>query len=371
MKRINFINHSIPREWVLHLFSWIFLFGFPGMLMHHGREGLAGTEWIRILGAPLTLCIVFYANYLVWIEKYWMTHKIKEFCTANIVTFLLAFIFSRFWFLAMDILFPLHTQRPPFEHTTMTEVFFYFREFINYCYATALAGSLRMSQQWHKAELGRQEAELKRTEAELQNLKNQINPHFLLNTLNNIYALIAFDQDKAQQAVQDLSKLLRHVLYENDQHYTSLNHEIEFLKNYISLMRIRLSDQVEVKLDINIPKENNLKIAPLIFIWEKRDRFRKKRFFCAISGIIWPCACVKGRILARTFPLRPASAAFCRTRGTMTERPWKRPGQRPGCIRKCPAALPLWEPGRIFGFTRQWGTTRPAFTRRRAGKKRR
>lgn len=266
MKRINFINHSIPREWGLHLFSWIFLFGFPGMLMHHGREGLAGTEWIRILGAPLTLCIVFYANYLVWIEKYWMTHKIKEFCTANIVTFLLAFIFSRFWFLAMDILFPLHTQRPPFEHTTMTEVFFYFREFINYCYATALAGSLRMSQQWHKAELGRQEAELKRTEAELQNLKNQINPHFLLNTLNNIYALIAFDQDKAQQAVQDLSKLLRHVLYENDQHYTSLNHEIEFLKNYISLMRIRLSDQVEVKLDINIPKENNLKIAPLIFI---------------------------------------------------------------------------------------------------------
>jgi len=50
-----------------------------------------------------------------------------------------------------------------------------------------------------------------KTEAELQNLKNQINPHFLLNTLNNIYALIDFNPSQAQQAVQDLSKLLRHI----------------------------------------------------------------------------------------------------------------------------------------------------------------
>ena len=69
----------------------------------------------------------------------------------------------------------------------------------------------------HEAELGRQKAELKRIEAELKNLHNQINPHFLLNTLNNIYALIAFDADKAQQAVQDLSRLLRHLLYDNNQ----------------------------------------------------------------------------------------------------------------------------------------------------------
>ena len=57
----------------------------------------------------------------------------------------------------------------------------------------------------------RKEAERNRSEAELKNLRNQLNPHFLLNTLNNIYALIAFDTDKAQQAVQELSKLLRYV----------------------------------------------------------------------------------------------------------------------------------------------------------------
>ena len=74
-----------------------------------------------------------------------------------------------------------------------------------------------MSARWTQAEAARKEAERNRSEAELKNLRNQLNPHFLLNTLNNIYALIAFDTDKAQQAVQELSKLLRYVLYDNQQ----------------------------------------------------------------------------------------------------------------------------------------------------------
>lgn len=59
-------------------------------------------------------------------------------------------------------------------------------------------------------------------EAELQNLKSQLNPHFLFNTLNNIYSLIAIDPDRAQFAVHDLSRLLRHVLYEDNQKFVSL-----------------------------------------------------------------------------------------------------------------------------------------------------
>ena len=73
-----------------------------------------------------------------------------------------------------------------------------------------------------------------RTEAELKNLRNQLNPHFLLNTLNNIYALIAFDTDKAQTAVQELSRLLRHVLYDNQQNFVTLGKEMDFIKNYIA-----------------------------------------------------------------------------------------------------------------------------------------
>ena len=61
-------------------------------------------------------------------------------------------------------------------------------------------------------------------------MKSQLNPHFLFNTLNNIYSLIAINQDKAQYAVHDLSRMFRHVLYENNQHFVSVDKEFEFMK---------------------------------------------------------------------------------------------------------------------------------------------
>lgn len=95
-------------------------------------------------------------------------------------------------------------------------------------------------------------------------MKNQLNPHFLLNTLNNIYALIAFNSDKAQEAVQELSKLLRHVLYDNQQTFVPLEKELDFIRNYVALMRIRLPQQVEVSVNLEADSGGALQIAPLI-----------------------------------------------------------------------------------------------------------
>ena len=117
-----------------------------------------------------------------------------------------------------------------------------------------LSAAIRLSGRWVQVEAARREAEKSRTEAELKNLRNQLNPHFLLNTLNNIYALIAFDTDKAQTAVQELSRLLRHVLYDNQQNFVTLGKEMDFIKNYIALMRIRLSSNVTVeRVSIFVP----------------------------------------------------------------------------------------------------------------------
>ena len=108
------------------------------------------------------------------------------------------------------------------------------------------------------------EKNIQRTEYE--KLLYQINPHFLLNTLNNIYALIAFNSDKAQEAVQELSKLLRHVLYDNQQTFVPLEKELDFTRNYVALMRIRLPQQVEVSVNLEADSGGALQIAPLIFI---------------------------------------------------------------------------------------------------------
>lgn len=115
---------------------------------------------------------------------------------------------------------------------------------------------------------------MERSAAELKNLRNQINPHFLLNTLNNIYALIAFDTTRAQQAVQELGGLLRYVLYDNQQRMVSLRKEMEFLKTYIELMRIRLQQNVRIETHINIPQHTDPQVAPLIFISLVENAFK-------------------------------------------------------------------------------------------------
>ena len=104
----------------------------------------------------------------------------------------------------------------------------------------------------------------KHTEAELAWLKNQINPHFLFNTLNNISSLTQIDPDAAQDAIAQLSDLLRYAMYETNKKTVPISGEVEFMRNYISLMKLRCNEKTEVKTTFNI--EQDVEIAPLLFI---------------------------------------------------------------------------------------------------------
>lgn len=105
----------------------------------------------------------------------------------------------------------------------------------------------------------------KNTEAELAWLKNQINPHFLFNTLNNISSLTQIDPDAAQDAIAQLSDLLRYAMYETNKKTVPIQGEIEFMKNYISLMKLRCNDKTEVNVQWSIVNGQS-EIAPLLFI---------------------------------------------------------------------------------------------------------
>ena len=104
----------------------------------------------------------------------------------------------------------------------------------------------------------------KHTEAELAWLKNQINPHFLFNTLNNISSLTQIDPDAAQDAIAQLSDLLRYAMYETNKKTVPISGEVEFMRNYIELMKLRCNEKTEVKTTFDI--EQNMDIAPLLFI---------------------------------------------------------------------------------------------------------
>ena len=110
-----------------------------------------------------------------------------------------------------------------------------------------------------------EEEQQKRTEAELEWLKNQLNPHFLFNTLNNISSLVQIDADKAQDAIAQLSDLLRYAMYETRREMVPLQGEIEFMRNYVELMKLRCSEKTMVNCQLSIVN-SPLTIAPLLFI---------------------------------------------------------------------------------------------------------
>lgn len=100
---------------------------------------------------------------------------------------------------------------------------------------------------------------------DLRFLKSQINPHFLFNSLNNIYALSAIDSDKTQQSISYLSNMLRYVLYECEQELVPLEKEISYIENYIKLFLLKSSKTYSINTNYNLANKN-VKIAPMLFI---------------------------------------------------------------------------------------------------------
>lgn len=100
---------------------------------------------------------------------------------------------------------------------------------------------------------------------ELDYLKTQLNPHFFMNTLNNIHALVDIDTEKAKDTIIELSQLMRYVLYEANRPSIQLSKEIDFLNHYIQLMRIRYTDKLQI--NTSFPDGAvNIQVPPLLFI---------------------------------------------------------------------------------------------------------
>ena len=264
----NELEKSKPRYryLILHLLCWSVLIIVP-LFFHSSNDDwlVVRNRYLRWLGNPLAYMLVFYINYF-WLVPRLLLKKLdwKLFIFANLLVIAAGLCLVDAWhWCALKILPEVNVDGPRRQFIRFPR---YFWAIMADILIISLAVAVRMYQRWQHIEDARKEAEAARAEAELSNLRNQLNPHFLLNTLNNIYALIAFDQDKAQMAVGELSKLLRHVLYENQQDFVPLCKEADFMRNYIELMKIRVTDNVKIHANINVQPNDSTPVAPLIFI---------------------------------------------------------------------------------------------------------
>jgi hypothetical protein len=258
---------------LIHIVAWAIYISLPVLLMQNPEhlpppKGI--VHFLSLIIFNVYLIGFFYLNANILVPKFFAQ---KKFIIYFSVIILLLACFS----LLPEILkyFSLEPPRPP--HPNRWHEFGYShppREgFIIKRYSTVsmfllvflLSTLYRVAIEWFKLEKWNREIQAEKLGTELSFLKAQINPHFLFNTLNSLYILSIKKSEKAPEAILILSKIMRYVLTEAKNDKVDLDMEIDYIRQYIELQKLRLTDNVRVDFTV-LGKTDGLKISPLLLI---------------------------------------------------------------------------------------------------------
>ena len=274
------LNEKRKKRWIvllINIISWGILFCLPLFFKKLDRHPLTFSGYLGYCTIIFSFIAVFYINYMYLIKRYIFNGKILKFIGLNILLVICAILLVHIILGAIprpnDADNARMAKRAAETPELVSIIMFMLRNAATYMLVVGLSVGIKMTESWYKSQDERKELEKSKYEAELQNLKAQLNPHFLFNTLNNIYSLIAFDTDKAQNAVHNLSSLLRYVLYESSAPQVPLKNDTDFIKDYISLMAIRVTDKTVLNVEVDI-SDSGAQIAPLMFISLVENAFK-------------------------------------------------------------------------------------------------
>ena len=248
-----------------HIASWAVVFIMPALIfISEGNQRFEEALYRSLASLPF-LMLLFYLCYFWLIDRLWFKKQYTFFILVA-VTLILCVSYSKYELFSYFALHKSKHKMPPFH------AFVYF-DFLSNLLPVVFAMAIRYAQRNFSLEIAQKEAQAHKLQANLTQLRYQLQPHFFFNALNNIYSLIAFDPQKAQESVHSLSKLMRHFMQNSDQKQISLAEEVDFLQQYISLMQLRLTDKTTVQVDF--PKQvPQLTIAPLLFISLVENAFK-------------------------------------------------------------------------------------------------
>ncbi len=264
----------------LHLFFCVVVFLVPLLVM--SRSGEVDyrfyTGYVVRMGC---LMLVLYINYLFLIDRLLFSKKIILYLAINLLL-LTGIIFSQnliadsLWKVVSgiaDVMPDAPEEERVGDHKPPPLGMRLLGEYVFMMLFVSMSVALKATMRWYRDSINFEKVKASQLEADLRNLRNQLNPHFLFNTLNNIYSLVALDTQKAQDSIHRLSGLLRFVLYENSAQFVPMDKELEFTKNYIDLMALRLGANVRLNVDI---RNNNCRreIASLMFMTLIENAFK-------------------------------------------------------------------------------------------------
>lgn len=264
MRKMKFDKNDWMWLW-WQILAWIILLFIPSLLdficNFNAAEAALVLKYNLMFATPME---AFYmANFYFFIPRFLHNNKAPRFWLINALLIALANIGC--FFIYFD-----------FKQWDYREVFYYMTIFsvtLMYLFILGFAIGMRYIKRSQEMKLLLEEEQKRNAEAELVWLKNQLNPHFLFNTLNNISSLVRVDADVAQDSIGQLSDLLRYTLYESNKPLVPVDGEIEFMENYIDLMKLRCNDLAKIETDMRVPVKP-LKVVPLLFICLIENAFK-------------------------------------------------------------------------------------------------
>lgn len=259
------IVKTFNRQFSINLLLGVGLISIPFLTspdLSSGMQMLEVPPFQRSFLSYFLLLIFFYLNFYVLVPKFYFTKKWGW----------LLFIAAVYYVLILKVpevliqdklpptkpnenfLLPMHKPNMVWAERIFSRDHYFFQFIVVFL----LSSFLKIDEQLH-------EIKKEKLTTEVSFLKAQINPHFLFNTLNSLYALTLTKSDEAPAAILKLSNLMRHVVTESNQDYVSLQNEIKYIQDFINLQKLRLTENISLTTQFS-GDFSNCKIAPLLLI---------------------------------------------------------------------------------------------------------
>ena len=252
-----------PKKPLLHVLAWMALIVFhfnilPKPEVFHDDPIVVNGElimpsFIEISIVFLSLISFYYFNILYLIPHLLASRQYWQYCV---------FVLLIIGFVLLAVSMPLFFTVGSF---VSLPIGFYINTLLLFSIVFIASSMSNIVGRWFSSENHQKEIEHQKTLAELSYLKAQINPHFLFNTLNNIYVLAIKKSEQTPDAILKLSSMMRYVLNDTREDTVPLEKEIEYIGKYIDLQKMRLTESVKTKYTVS-GYYHNLQIAPLILI---------------------------------------------------------------------------------------------------------
>ena len=263
--KMNLNAFISPPKWLritYHVIFWLCTYLFFSFFYGRISGSQHASFFLMLYSFPVYITATYLVMYYI-IPKFLLQKRYKAFFVSSFYLIMGA-VFIELIFIYYFVVFqnPLFFGSAPVEKISVTSLDIYLR-LIGLLGIIFFASSVKLLKHWYKIQRVNQMLAKEKLEAELNFLRSQVHPHFLFNTLNNLYALTLKKSEKSPDVVLKLSEMLDYMLYQCNEDKISLDKEIKLIENYISLEQLRFSNNLDLIFKVN-GKTGDMSIAPVI-----------------------------------------------------------------------------------------------------------